>query len=144
MEPGFERFAIADNFLLGAVDHYALEQLRVGGWVRYMDDMVILGADKTTVRAQADAVVAFIADRLHQQERVEARRLAPVHTGLPFLGFRVWPQRLRLDASRKRRLARHLRLSDPIRLQSAVAWAEQGDTRGLRVSLLRAAPQRDM
>lgn len=132
------------NFLLGAVDHHALGRVRVGGWVRYMDDMLILGPDKDTVRAHADAVVGFTQSALHQQERVDARRLAPVHTGVPFLGFRIWPHRVRMDRARKRRLALRLRGDDPVRQQAAVAWSEQADTRGLRVALLQGRAGRGM
>ena len=137
------------NFLLGAVDHYALQTLRVGGWVRYMDDMLLLGPDKACVRGQADAIAAFLCDPLHLAEKRAARVVAPVHTGIPFLGFRVWPRCVRLDGARRRRFLRRAGAlaraagagagdADDLGRRGAAlfAWVEQGDTLALRCSVV--------
>ncbi len=136
------------NFLLGAVDREA-RRLGVGGWVRYMDDMLLFGPNSATVRAQADAIAAFIGERLRQQEKPSARLLAPCRAGVPALGFRIWARRKRLDGARRRRVARRFRGLDRMvanggwteseaarRAVSVVGWAEQADTRGLRASFV--------
>ena len=132
------------NFLLGAVDHAALERVRVSGWVRYMDDMLLFGPDKATISHQVEEVVRVL-DGLGLKEKRYARVVAPSHVGVPFLGFRVWPRLVRLDGARKRRLHRRLRglrrgvasgrLSEAaaaVQANAMVAWAEQADTLPLR------------
>jgi len=131
------------NFYLGAIDHFAQSERRVGAWVRYMDDMILFDRDRSRVRAHADAIAAFMAERLGLQEKLSARRKAPVSDGVPLLGFRIWPRRLRLDGARRRRLLGKLRWLEGAglppgerqhRAGSLVAWAEHGDTRGLLAS----------
>ena len=139
------------NFLLAPLDQTA-RALGVGGWVRYMDDMFVFGPDRQTVARHADAVSHVLATRLHQQEKSTARRVAPVHSGVPALGMRIWPQRKRLDAARRKRLHAHLRRleraqcphTSPDEVErltrsaaSIIGWAEQADTRGLRQAFFR-------
>lgn len=139
------------NLLLGAVDREA-RRLGVGGWVRYMDDLFLFGPDKSSVKGQADALAGFVSTHMRQAEKPAARRLAPVSIGVPALGFRVWPQRTRLDGPRRARFLRSLRgLNRAVRMggltegdacrraTAIVAWAAQGDTLGLRRALLRGA-----
>lgn len=84
----------------------------------------------------------------------EARRLAPVHAGVPALGFRVWPRRIRLDGARRRRVLRRLRrqgraveaglLSESEAARSAgawIGWVGQADTLGLRRAALGPPPR---
>jgi hypothetical protein len=136
------------NLLLGAVDREA-RRLGVGGWVRYMDDLFVFGADKATVKGQADALAGFVSTHMGQTEKPSARRLAPVSIGVPALGFRVWPQRTRLDGFRRARFLRRMRgLGRAVRLgaltegdasrrvAAIVAWVAQGHSLGLRRTLL--------
>ncbi len=135
------------NFYLGHLDHYALERLRVGAWVRYMDDLLLFGADKPEVRGHGEAVAAYLSQALGLAVKAEATRIAPVHTGVPFLGFRIWPGLIRFDAARARRFRRRCRaLEADYRagrideagreraMQSLLGWAEQADTRAFRAS----------
>jgi RNA-directed DNA polymerase len=129
------------NFLLGHLDHHARQHLRVAGWVRYMDDIVVFGPSKDAMWAAHDGARAWLGEALGLALKDEATRVLPVHAGVPFLGLRVWPQAVRLDAARRRRLARRLRglggavaageamaeVAAP-RAQAAVAWAAQSDT----------------
>jgi hypothetical protein len=135
------------NFYLGAADRHALDALGVAAVVRYMDDYALFGPDKATVRQHAEASIEFLAESLHLEAKREATLVAPVHVGLPFLGFRIWPRLVRLDGARARRFRRRLtaleqaaqagRLdSDALarRVASVVAWAEQADTLHFRRS----------
>jgi hypothetical protein len=137
------------NFYLGALDHHALEVVGVGGWVRYMDDVVLFGPTREQVARDLAATEAFLTEALRLAPNPRARRLAPVPTGVPFLGFRVWPAQVRLDAARVRRWrARVRRLSAARaagrvseeevapRLRSLFAWAATADTLCLRRSFL--------
>ena len=98
------------NLVLGQVDRYALRTLRVGGWVRYMDDMLAFGSDGDAIGGWEEALSAFVTTRLKQEIKAEVTRRGPVHAGIPFLGFRIWPQTVRLDSARRRRLLARLRL----------------------------------
>ena len=135
------------NYYLGHLDHFTKETHRIRGWVRYMDDMILFGPDKSTVRERAARVETFLASELRLEVKQEASIVAPVHTGVPFLGFRVWPRLLRMDGSRVRRFRARFRaleasftageIDEEARLRSAcslVGWAVQADTTSLRRS----------
>ncbi len=129
------------NLYLGELDRFA-RALEVGGMVRYMDDIILLGPDKAAAHGWAAAMSGQMA-ALGLAEKAAARRLGPVHVGVPFLGFRVWPHRVRVDRAARHRLLQKLRrppsdIADTAmqaRLTSLVAWAAHGDTRGLLGSL---------
>ena len=135
------------NHRLGVLDRAARE-LGVRGYVRYMDDLFLFGDESGLLRAQAAGLVRVVEDELCQREKLSARRAGPVHAGVPALGFRVWPQCVRLDGARRRRFLRRMRHLDrsvghglvdeseaAVRAQSIVAWASHADTLGLRRSL---------
>jgi RNA-directed DNA polymerase len=125
------------NLYLGELDRFARAS-GVGGLVRYMDDVVVLGPDKASVAALAQAMAQQM-EALGLGDKASARRLGPVHIGVPFLGFRVWPHRIRVDRAARQRLLQKLRrpprgLSESevqVRQTSLAAWAAHGDTRGL-------------
>ncbi len=133
------------NFYLAPLDHFVRRTLGVGAYVRYMDDMLCFGPDKAAVRGFRDAIEAFASETLSLRLRRDAERLGPVRIGVPFLGFRVWPGLVRLDAARVRRMRRRFRALARVadederarRVESVVGWAAQGDTARLRASALR-------
>lgn len=100
------------NLYLGGLDRYARRTLRVGGLVRYMDDVLLLGPDRATMRGWREDVRRFVSQRLGLTVKESATRLIPVEIGVPFLGFRVWERQIRLDGARVRRLRRRLRTLD--------------------------------
>ena len=144
------------NLVLGQVDRYALRTLRVGGWVRYMDDMLAFGTDRGSIERWERSLDAFVRDRLRQEIKAEATRRAPVHPGIPFLGFRIWPRTVRLDSARRRRLLARLRLhrrllesgADAAQVQrrtaAVLAHAGHAATRGLVASACRDAAPSDL
>lgn len=133
------------NFYLSFLDQFARRTLRVPALVRYMDDVLLFGPDKATVRDWAVRVDAFVTQKLGLSIKHEATIVAPVWVGVPYLGFRVWPRLIRLDAVRIRRLRRRLamlarrmrngELDEAGAQRSAgavIAWASHADTLHLR------------
>jgi RNA-directed DNA polymerase len=137
------------NLYLGPLDHYVKEVLGVAGYLRYMDDMLFFGDDPQSLQKQVEAVKAFAARRLRLEMRKDAERFDVSLSGVPFLGFRIWPGLIRFDRARRRRFLRKMKSvqSDQgfddstasIRaMTSLCGWADLGQTRGLRRRFLES------
>lgn len=136
------------NVYLNALDQFVKRDLRCKGYVRYVDDFPLFAPDKPTLHAWKREVIALLAKlrlTLHEAESA----VTPVVTGIPFLGFRVYPDHRRLRhrnvtafARRYRTLRRDYaagvipfeRLDASVK--GWVAHASHADTFGLRRSLL--------
>jgi RNA-directed DNA polymerase len=96
------------NFYLGHLDHWVKEALRMRGYVRYMDDFVLWADDKATLKTHLAAIRTFVASelKLDLKDNVQLNRCA---RGLPFLGYRVFSNRLSLGPRARRRFSRKLR-----------------------------------
>lgn len=135
------------NFYLGRLDHWIEQELRAGAYCRYMDDVLLFARDRSALVQARAAVGAFVSRELLLQVKTEKTVLGPVHTGVPFLGFRIWPRLVRLDARGVRRFRTRFRVLARLAEQGTVdesrcirsgaslcGWAGQADTRGLRRS----------
>ena len=109
------------NHYLGVLDHFVKEQLRVPGYVRYMDDMVLWSDDRAALRRLAREVQGFVADELALDLKPPC--LNRTTRGLTFLGYRIFPDRILLAARSRRRLARKLRAFD--QLLAGGAWSQE-------------------
>lgn len=96
------------NFYLGHLDHFIKETLQVRGYVRYMDDFVLWSNDKAVLRDHLDAIRGFLKSdlKLELKDNVQINRSA---SGLPFLGYRVFADRISLGPRARRRFSRKLR-----------------------------------
>lgn len=127
------------NVFLAHFDHYVKEVLRVKYYYRYVDDIVVLGADKAELRR----IFYAIRERLAAQKlRVKDNwQIFPVEArGLDFLGFVFRHGYVRLRKRIKRNLFRtlaHLRkvckTTKEIRLAVAsyIGWLKYTNSRNL-------------
>lgn len=139
------------NVYLDPLDQFIKRELKCQGYTRYVDDALLFAADKRQLHAWRAEVIGFLAGlrlRLHEPQAA----VFPVQTGIPFLGWRVYPDHRRLrrrnGVAFQRRLAT-LRLDfaagrisfDQMQasVQSWIAHAAHGDTWGLRRALLSGA-----
>lgn len=142
------------NFFFDPVDHFIQDRERAPGYVRYVDDLLVFADDKAWLWQLRDKLAERLTP-LRLMLHPRKCRLFPVSEGIPFLGFRVYPDRRRLLASSVRRASRRLRrLAEAYRRgdapmsevrQSVGAWiahAAHGDTQGLRRKMLGANPFR--
>ncbi|MEK7324389.1 MAG: RNA-directed DNA polymerase, partial [Chloroflexota bacterium] len=83
------------NVYLNDFDHFVKQELKCRGYVRYVDDFLLFGDDKAQLWGWRSAIIDYLAGlrlRLHE-DRAQA---TPVTSGIPFLGFRVYPTHRRL------------------------------------------------
>ncbi len=94
------------NYYLSGLDRLLLEGCRIDGMVRYMDDLVWWGKDRSTVREALAKARSFAEERLGLVVKQPVRIGRAAH-GLTFCGFRILPGRVLLSRRRKQRYARH-------------------------------------
>jgi retron-type reverse transcriptase len=140
------------NCYLNPLDQFIKRELKCQGYLRYVDDLLLFGDDKRTLWRYKAEIAAFLAGlrlRLHDREST----VYPVTNGIPFLGFRTYPDRRRLKrrngvafSRRFRALRARLSAGDITHeqlFQSVHGWlahAAHGDTEGLRRALISAHP----
>ncbi len=96
------------NFYLGCFDHWIKECRRVRGYLRYMDDFILFGREKTYLKTELIHVRQFLLDKLALEPKSNMQ-LNRCRRGIPFLGYRVFPYTIRLAPMSKRRFANKFR-----------------------------------
>ncbi len=97
------------NLVLDRLDRFVKQDLRVRGYVRYMDDFALFADDKAVLRRAHDDVRSFLADAMRLELKPQATILAPTREGLPFLGWRVHCGVVRIRPENLRRLRSRIR-----------------------------------
>lgn len=92
------------NYYLSGLDRLLLEGCRVGGMVRYMDDVVWWADSREAVREALQVASAFVRNKLLLEIKAPAG-IGRSAGGLSFCGFRVLPGALLLSRRRRRRYA---------------------------------------
>lgn len=96
------------NLYLGEMDHFVKERLRVAGYLRYMDDFLFFAQTKSALHGIHLEIEQFLHKNLSLTLKERATVLAPVSSGLPFLGFRVFPATIRLPRRGTARFRRNV------------------------------------
>lgn len=133
-----------------ALDLFVKQGLGCKAYLRYCDDMVLFADDKPTLHRWREECIAFAATLRLTLHETRAQ-VVPVETGIPFLGWRIYPFRRRLKRRNVLAFARRFRrmradyaagrctLDDiDTRIKGWLGHARQGNTLALRRSLLRA------
>jgi RNA-directed DNA polymerase len=136
------------NVYLNELDQFVKRQVRCPAYLRYVDDFLLFADDKQQLWAWKEAIRGRLVElrlTVHQREST----VYSVTAGIPFLGFRIYPDHRRLKrhngvafARRLRRWQRQVARGDVTaaelspRIQGWVAHAAHGDTWGLRRALL--------
>lgn len=111
------------NVLLDPIDHFIKEQLRIGGYVRYADDLVLFADSKQQLWEAA----AKISDRLAQQRlrlHPGKTQIRPGHAGLKFLGIILYRDGRRLQQEGIQRFNQRVRRQRWLRKQRRITPRE--------------------
>lgn len=95
------------NHYLAGMDGHVKRKLRVGAYVRYMDDLVFWNSQKEPLLEILDTVRDFLQTELRCSLKPEA--LGRSRCGLPFLGYHIFPHHVRLLQKSKRRFIQKLK-----------------------------------
>lgn len=96
------------NLYLDGVDHFIKQDLRVRAYLRYVDDLVILGRDKAQLHETRENIRERLAeDRL----RLHPRKAHIYHTarGIDLFGYQVFPHKRKLRNDNGHDFLRRLR-----------------------------------
>lgn len=92
------------NHFLGQADHFIKEKLRVKGYLRYMDDMVIFANSLDELKCRVRSFELFLTQELQCELRPTV--MQAIFKGLPFLGYVVRPNVLTLAKRSRKRFKR--------------------------------------
>lgn len=140
------------NVYLNALDQLVTREVRPAAYARYVDDFLLLDTDKgrrQDARIQVEAHLDSVRLRLHEKKS----RVYRTADGVTFLGWRVFPDRVRLVRGNVVRFRRRLRnllaglrsgeLTRDNAVQSVQAWighARHGGTWRLREQIFERNP----
>jgi retron-type reverse transcriptase len=132
------------NIYLNGFDHFVKEQLKISKYVRYVDDFALLSDDKELLADARLAIEEYLA-KLKLKIHPIKSQLFETKIGATFLGFRVFPDRIRVRNSNLHQARRRLKrlqtgyIQGKIdrekvnqSIQSWFAHLEHGDTWQLR------------
>ncbi len=97
------------NYFLSPLDHFVKETLRCPGYIRYVDDFVVLAQSKEDLQVMKNRISQFLEPyrlRLHP----EKSQIHLTQNGIPFLGHRVFRHHRLLKKEHVRRFRRRLRI----------------------------------
>jgi len=96
------------NVYLDPLDHAIKERLRVPGYVRYMDDLVLFAPSRRALLTWGGDIAEFVQARLHLRLKAHATLLNRAAHGLSFLGMRIFPNVIRMKPVNRRRSLKRL------------------------------------
>lgn len=109
---------------LNQVDHYIKEVLQIKGYVRYMDDMILIHRDKSYLQYALCEIERICRDELKLSLNKKTQ-IGMVKNGIDFLGYRYILTSTgkivrKLRGSSKRRMKRHLKTLAKLRAKNIV------------------------
>ena len=97
------------NLYLDQLDHYIKDTLGIKGYVRYMDDFICFAKSKKELWELLSKIDLFVVHNLKIELKEKVTQVAPVSEGIPFLGFRVYPQIIRIKKENLSRMKNKIR-----------------------------------
>lgn len=96
------------NIYMNELDQYCKHILKIHYYIRYMDDIVILGESKETLHEWKAKIEAFLHEEL-ELDLNDKTCIRPVRMGVEFVGVRIWPAYMKLRKSTVGRLKREVK-----------------------------------
>jgi RNA-directed DNA polymerase len=75
------------NFYLGKLDLMIKHELKVKGYVRYMDDMLLFANEISTLQSHLLTIKTFVEHELKLKLKDQATLFASISHGIPYLGL---------------------------------------------------------
>lgn len=95
------------NIVLNELDQYCKHVLHLTRYIRYMDDILVLGSDKEQLKQAKAEIEAYLNNELCLDLNAKTC-IRPVNMGIEFVGQRVWATHCLLRKSTARRMKREV------------------------------------
>ncbi len=89
------------NYYLSKADHYAQEHLKVGSYIRYMDDILIFENNKNDLQVKVQKFINFVKKELELEFKPII--ITKTSKGVNFLGYKIYPYLVKLNKRSKKR-----------------------------------------
>ncbi|MCP4253061.1 MAG: RNA-dependent DNA polymerase [Candidatus Scalindua sp.] len=96
------------NLYLNDFDHFVKEDLRARYYLRYCDDFVVFGNSKTWLNQTKHKIIDYL-DTLRLRLHENKSRIFRTADGVDFLGYRIFPDYLRVRKSGVKRYRKKLK-----------------------------------
>ena len=96
------------NLYLNELDQFIKHKLHQKRYIRYMDDMAIVGNDKAALRAEWLSVDAFLRYNLHLQLNRKSG-IESAKQGIDFCGYRVYTDHIKLRKKAAKKMKHRLK-----------------------------------
>jgi len=97
------------NFYLDGFDHFMKETLGCRRYLRYVDDSAVFEDSKYKLWEIRDRAGEYLMENLRLKLHPVKTRVYRSDEGITFLGYRVWPGRIRLECGNVVRFRRRLK-----------------------------------
>lgn len=108
------------NYYLSILDHFIKDRQQVQGYVRYMDDFISFSNDKDSLHRLLGEIESFTKIHLELQLKDKVTTIAPVTEGIPFLGFRIFPNLIRIKRENLVRMRKKIRSKESLYLKGEI------------------------
>jgi len=112
------------NMYLHELDKHIKHTLREPFYVRYMDDFIILGTDKSTLHKTRRKVAQYLKSNLHLTMNGKTQVIKIKSTGVTFLGYRIWPTHRLLSNNTKRRITKKINKYKKLYQKERISWCQ--------------------
>lgn len=96
------------NVYLDPFDHFVKESLRAPVYLRYCDDFILVHPNRSWLLERLVDVRIFLRDTMHLELHPNKTSVRPSHLGIDWLGHVVYPDRVMLRASTRRRMEKRV------------------------------------
>ena len=96
------------NYYLCGFDHWIKEQRKVKSYIRYMEDFILFRNSPEKLKDDLIEIKHFLMQHLKLSLK-PITQLNRTKTGIPFLGYRVFPQKILLLPQAKKRFINNLK-----------------------------------
>ena len=137
---------VGSNLYLNAFDHYCTEQVETDGYVRYVDDIIILMKDKERLRREIPGINEQL-ESLNLIINRDKTKLDTVYHGIRFLGKVSYPygyqRQAKHAAGRLMKAARAMPIDGSLlsRLNSQVGRLKHYSCFGITQDFMKALPE---
>ncbi|NBD33958.1 MAG: RNA-dependent DNA polymerase [Cyanobacteria bacterium] len=111
------------NVYLNGFDHFVKEQLKAKKYVRYVDDFALFDDDWQLLVEARRAVAEYLTKLRLKIHPIKSQLFETKH-GANFLGFRIFPDRIRVRTENLRRARRRLNRLQKDYTQGNIDWSK--------------------